>query len=183
VNFAREASRRAWIVIGGAGGRLRPLPPSADDGARDGDGGEQNAPLGRADIGGLLIATAATLFFVPTVCSLLHAQRGTQAAHASKFFAPNQTPDQEYRSAKTAWGRRSSNAGHPHRNLGLAAATITIIVAAGIQIGADKAVIKLNHQALLSDRRQQLLHKSFPLPRGARQTRSPPCWKSLNIDG
>jgi multidrug efflux pump subunit AcrB len=37
-----------------------------------GDGGEQNAPLGRAVIGGLLVATLATLFFVPTVFSLLH---------------------------------------------------------------------------------------------------------------
>jgi multidrug efflux pump subunit AcrB len=37
-----------------------------------GDGGEQNAPLGRAVIGGLLVATSATLFFVPTVFSLLH---------------------------------------------------------------------------------------------------------------
>jgi multidrug efflux pump subunit AcrB len=32
-----------------------------------GDGGEQNAPLGRAVIGGLLFATVATLFFVPVV--------------------------------------------------------------------------------------------------------------------
>jgi multidrug efflux pump subunit AcrB len=37
-----------------------------------GDGGEQNAPLGRAVIGGLLCATAATLLFVPSVFSLLH---------------------------------------------------------------------------------------------------------------
>jgi multidrug efflux pump subunit AcrB len=37
-----------------------------------GEGGEQNAPLGRAVIGGLLFATPATLFFVPTVFSLLH---------------------------------------------------------------------------------------------------------------
>jgi multidrug efflux pump subunit AcrB len=37
-----------------------------------GDGGEQNAPLGRAVIGGLLFATVATLIFVPTVFSLLH---------------------------------------------------------------------------------------------------------------
>src|SRR6201984_1182252 len=37
-----------------------------------GDGGEQNAPLGRAVIGGLLFATVATLFFVPTVYSILH---------------------------------------------------------------------------------------------------------------
>jgi multidrug efflux pump subunit AcrB len=40
-----------------------------------GDGGEENAPLGRAVIGGLLFATAATLFFVPTVYSILHGLR------------------------------------------------------------------------------------------------------------
>ena len=40
-----------------------------------GEGSEQNAPLGRAVIGGLLVATAATLFFVPTVFSILHAGR------------------------------------------------------------------------------------------------------------
>jgi multidrug efflux pump subunit AcrB len=37
-----------------------------------GDGGEQNAPLGRAVIGGLLAATVATLFFVPAFFSLIH---------------------------------------------------------------------------------------------------------------
>ena len=37
-----------------------------------GDGGEQNAPLGRAVIGGLAFATVATLFFVPAVFSLIH---------------------------------------------------------------------------------------------------------------
>jgi multidrug efflux pump subunit AcrB len=37
-----------------------------------GEGGEQNAPLGRAVIGGLLFATVATLVFVPTVFALLH---------------------------------------------------------------------------------------------------------------
>jgi multidrug efflux pump subunit AcrB len=37
-----------------------------------GDGGEQNAPLGRAVIGGLLLATVATLAFVPSVFALLH---------------------------------------------------------------------------------------------------------------
>jgi multidrug efflux pump subunit AcrB len=40
-----------------------------------GDGGEQNAPLGRAVIGGLLFATVSTLFFVPTFFSLLHGWR------------------------------------------------------------------------------------------------------------
>jgi multidrug efflux pump subunit AcrB len=37
-----------------------------------GDGGEQNAPLGRAVIGGLLFATVSTLFFVPVVFSIFH---------------------------------------------------------------------------------------------------------------
>jgi multidrug efflux pump subunit AcrB len=40
-----------------------------------GEGGEQNAPLGRAVIGGLLFATVATLFFVPTVFSIVHGGR------------------------------------------------------------------------------------------------------------
>jgi multidrug efflux pump subunit AcrB len=38
-----------------------------------GEGGEQNAPLGRAVIGGLIFATTATLFFVPVVFSIIHA--------------------------------------------------------------------------------------------------------------
>jgi multidrug efflux pump subunit AcrB len=53
-----------------------------------GDGGEQNAPLGRAVIGGLLLATVATLIFVPTVFSLLHRQ-GTDSSAPS---TPNLTP-------------------------------------------------------------------------------------------
>jgi multidrug efflux pump subunit AcrB len=40
-----------------------------------GEGGEQNAPLGRAVIGGLLFATVATLLFVPAVYSLIHGSR------------------------------------------------------------------------------------------------------------
>jgi CzcA family heavy metal efflux pump len=40
-----------------------------------GEGGEQNAPLGRAVIGGLCLATIATLLFVPTVFSLIHGRR------------------------------------------------------------------------------------------------------------
>jgi multidrug efflux pump subunit AcrB len=43
-----------------------------------GEGGEQNAPLGRAVIGGLLLATVATLMFVPAVFSLLHGRRKRQ---------------------------------------------------------------------------------------------------------
>jgi multidrug efflux pump subunit AcrB len=40
-----------------------------------GEGGEENAPLGRAVIGGLSLATVATLFFVPAVYSLIHGSR------------------------------------------------------------------------------------------------------------
>jgi CzcA family heavy metal efflux pump len=44
-----------------------------------GEGGEQNAPLGRAVIGGLLCATVATLVFVPAVFSFLHRKRSEAA--------------------------------------------------------------------------------------------------------
>jgi multidrug efflux pump subunit AcrB len=40
-----------------------------------GDGGEQNAPLGRAVIGGLIFATVSTLFFVPTFFSVMQRSR------------------------------------------------------------------------------------------------------------
>jgi len=46
-----------------------------------GEGGEQNAPLGRAVIGGLIFATAATLFFVPTVFSIIHGRGLMHPAH------------------------------------------------------------------------------------------------------
>jgi CzcA family heavy metal efflux pump len=49
-----------------------------------GEGGEQNAPLGRAVIGGLLFATGATLFFVPVVFAIVHGwHRGESSAGAS----------------------------------------------------------------------------------------------------
>jgi multidrug efflux pump subunit AcrB len=43
-----------------------------------GEGGEQNAPLGRAVIGGLLFATTATLLFVPTIFCAIHARDGAR---------------------------------------------------------------------------------------------------------
>jgi multidrug efflux pump subunit AcrB len=45
-----------------------------------GEGGEQNAPLGRAVIGGLIFATVATLAFVPVVFSMFHARRQDSSA-------------------------------------------------------------------------------------------------------
>ena len=53
-----------------------------------GDGGEQNAPLGRAVIGGLLCATVATLFFVPAVFSLLHGRRDSSAIQEPSDSGP-----------------------------------------------------------------------------------------------
>src|SRR3979490_2838157 len=43
-----------------------------------GEGGEQNAPLGRAVIGGLIFATVSTLFFVPVVFSIIHRHYGAK---------------------------------------------------------------------------------------------------------
>jgi CzcA family heavy metal efflux pump len=45
-----------------------------------GEGGEQNAPLGRAVIGGLVFATIATLMFVPVVFSIIHGRHAARAA-------------------------------------------------------------------------------------------------------
>jgi multidrug efflux pump subunit AcrB len=48
-----------------------------------GEGGEQNAPLGRAVIGGLLLATLATLFFVPVVFAMMRRSAQTDSSSAS----------------------------------------------------------------------------------------------------
>jgi multidrug efflux pump subunit AcrB len=55
-----------------------------------GEGGEQNAPLGRAVIGGLIAATVATLFFVPSVFSLFHnlARRSGASPVAMERYQP-----------------------------------------------------------------------------------------------
>ena len=49
-----------------------------------GEGGEQNAPLGRAVIGGLFFATVATLFFVPSVFAIFHGRREAKRAQAEQ---------------------------------------------------------------------------------------------------
>ena len=59
-----------------------------------GDGGGQNAPLGRAVIGGLLFATVSTLFFVPTFFSLLHERRGRiSSLQQQKLELATRVPD------------------------------------------------------------------------------------------
>jgi multidrug efflux pump subunit AcrB len=57
-----------------------------------GDGGEQNAPLGRAVIGGLLFATAATLLFVPTFFSKMHGG-SENASRDTEKKQPKQNPN------------------------------------------------------------------------------------------
>jgi multidrug efflux pump subunit AcrB len=86
VTFARthlqegmDSLKAAWEA---GTGRLRPVIMTASAmiigmlpmALGLGEGGEQNAPLGRAVIGGLMLATVATLLFVPVVFSLLHRQ-------------------------------------------------------------------------------------------------------------
>jgi multidrug efflux pump subunit AcrB len=57
-----------------------------------GEGGEQNAPLGRAVIGGLLCATIATLFFVPTVFSIVHRKGRPHSATPAGTDTDNEHP-------------------------------------------------------------------------------------------
>ncbi len=60
-----------------------------------GDGGEQNAPLGRAVIGGLLLATAATLVLVPSVFALLHRRHDPAEGQTSAMTAEHPPRAQE----------------------------------------------------------------------------------------
>jgi multidrug efflux pump subunit AcrB len=95
VTFARnhlaegmDPSRAAWEA---GTGRLRPVIMTATAMVIGmlpmalglGEGGEQNAPLGRAVIGGLMLATVATLLFVPIVFSLLHRNPAAAPAPAA----------------------------------------------------------------------------------------------------
>ena len=61
-----------------------------------GEGGEQNAPLGRAVVGGLVFATIATLMFVPVVFSMVHKREGEKARPRARRAAcrlrPSRTP-------------------------------------------------------------------------------------------
>jgi multidrug efflux pump subunit AcrB len=54
-----------------------------------GEGGEQNAPLGRAVIGGLVFATVSTLFFVPVVFSIIHRSYGSKSTPESNLGGTN----------------------------------------------------------------------------------------------
>jgi multidrug efflux pump subunit AcrB len=106
VSFARDNLRRGMDPVAAAldagAGRIRPvlmtaaamligmLPMSLGLG----EGGEQNAPLGRAVIGGLFVATIATLLFVPVVFSFMHHRAAVRrdaddSAAAAALLIPN----------------------------------------------------------------------------------------------
>ncbi len=111
VSFAREQmeelvgdARRAALNAGFV--RLRPVLMTAlamiigmvPMALGLGDGGEQNAPLGRAVIGGLLVATVATLFFVPAFFSFIHGRierrrRVHSASAGQRFDEFDETPE------------------------------------------------------------------------------------------
>ena len=61
-----------------------------------GDGGEQNAPLGRAVIGGLMLATVATLLFVPVIFSLFHRQAAAPATPGPKQSVASERPSEAF---------------------------------------------------------------------------------------
>jgi CzcA family heavy metal efflux pump len=92
ISFARERMQQgltAWDAAMEAGyTRMRPVIMTAlamiigmvPMALGMGEGGEQNAPLGRAVIGGLVFATIATLLFVPVIFSMIHGHREARAA-------------------------------------------------------------------------------------------------------
>jgi multidrug efflux pump subunit AcrB len=94
ISFARErmdAGDAAFAAASAAGlARFRPVLMTAlamiigmiPMALSLGEGAEQNAPLGRAVIGGLVFATVATLFFVPTVFVLIHGRHTDEPAPA-----------------------------------------------------------------------------------------------------
>jgi CzcA family heavy metal efflux pump len=92
ISFARERMSdglSAWDAAVDAGyTRMRPVIMTAlamiigmvPMALGFGEGGEQNAPLGRAVIGGLIFATVATLLFVPVIFSMIHGRRAARPA-------------------------------------------------------------------------------------------------------
>jgi hypothetical protein len=67
-----------------------------------GEGGEQNAPLGRAVIGGLSFATIATLFFVPTVFAILRREKEPEGEVPNSPNASSDQSDQDVREHPSA---------------------------------------------------------------------------------
>ncbi len=140
-----------------------------------GDGGEQNAPLGRAVIGGLLLATVATLFFVPAFFSLIHGriERHRKLAHgagaASDFrrirrdfgvtFYEQRIQSPNPQSGSTATGLRRRSRSRSRRARPLLVVTVLLVVAAGSG--------RLRHSCAAGTptRCWPSAHRSWPRPR------------------
>jgi hypothetical protein len=77
-----------------------------------GEGGEQNAPLGRAVIGGLIVATFATLMFVPVIFSLAHRRDADESCAAPRYVRTGGSAclriRPTFRSARSAWSPASA---------------------------------------------------------------------------
>jgi multidrug efflux pump subunit AcrB len=109
IAFAREKRANGMdgyqAVLAAGVGRLRPVIMTASAmiigmvpmALGEGEGGEQNAPLGRAVIGGLIVATFATLFFVPVVYRIIRGGRPYEPAPvAPEQPAAPAEPEHEY---------------------------------------------------------------------------------------
>ncbi|WP_158913143.1 efflux RND transporter permease subunit [Caulobacter sp. S45] len=105
VSFARDGLREGGLdpikaALEAGFGRFRPVLMTAlamiigmiPMALGLGEGGEQNAPLGRAVIGGLCLATVATLLFVPTVFSLIHGRTRRSPPSPSHPHGPHTPP-------------------------------------------------------------------------------------------
>ena len=128
-----------------------------------GEGGEQNAPLGRAVIGGLLVATVATLFFVPTVFSVLHSRRERQARDAATPAARTDCLTGERMAAEDQRHEPATASPPPPsrslRRLGASAAAAAIVIALlGIlqRRGHEAEVAQWTRDQADSDRRRHL---------------------------
>ncbi|HTQ01374.1 MAG TPA: efflux RND transporter permease subunit [Casimicrobiaceae bacterium] len=105
ISFARQREREGappvMAALEGGATRLRPVLMTAlamiigmiPMALGLGEGGEQNAPLGRAVIGGLLFATVSTLFFVPVVYAGVHRRLAARAARHAPPIAAAQHAD------------------------------------------------------------------------------------------
>ncbi len=103
---AGRGQRAAAAVVEGAGSRLRAILMTTCAMTAGmlpmalawGEAGQQNAPLGRAVIGGLAAATAATLFVLPSVFALAQSRATTQSASLdpgdphSAYYLPSTAP-------------------------------------------------------------------------------------------
>ena len=107
-----------------------------------GEGGEQNAPLGRAVIGGLMFATFATLFFVPALFALVRGRRRRLASNWRRSsMSPENDPDRNAAQSEARRHRGGCLLGRDHPAVG---AYIRFVEASDLQ--------ELDREAEIPDR-------------------------------